>query len=193
MTRYRVFWNGGSGPRLDQKPATDSFFDWQWINATVQLKDHAGNLFPAGAGPMVKYTYYGAPGLWVKAPFGTLQNGQVSMEMMPSGGLVAFYIDDLNQTAQRKDASPMNSGAFPLVFQSGRVCDLGWNIVYYRQAGFPNVNTPFPASGKLEALPSNVLYVFHNEGDRIGPLTVVAGQSLCINANGTTTANCTCP
>jgi hypothetical protein len=141
----------------------------------------------------VNYTYYGAPTPWIKASFGALQNGQVSREMMPAGGLVAFYIDDVNKTAQRKDANPMTAGAFPLVFQTGQVCDMGWNITYYRQAGFPNVNQAFPASGKLEALPSSAFYVFHNEADRIGPLTVVAGQSLCINADGTTTANCSCP
>jgi hypothetical protein len=172
-TRYLPTYMGGVGPRMDPLPATQSLVTWKLIDVTVRLTDVYGNLI--NASPLVTFEYPGGG----RQVFGNLSGGQASLQMMPTAGYVAFFIDNFNNTSGRMDASPMNTSPYTLTFQAGRIVDDFGYLDHWRISG--GVNTSVVGSPyKVDVLPNTSFYVYPtaNESPRQGPIAIGAGQTL---------------
>jgi len=179
LTRYLPTYLGGVGPRRDPRPATESFVNWQLINVTVKLTDVDNDVI-SDATPLVTFEYPGGG----RRTFGNLFQGQLSKEMMPTSGYVAFFIDDYNKTKQRKDASPMNTSPFVHTFQCGKIVDDGYNVFYFRIYGGQN-NSDLATYDWLWVLPNTQFYFYHATQPRLGPIAIGAGQTLTLNSDYT--------
>jgi hypothetical protein len=178
-TRYVPTFEGVTGPRRDPRPATETFVNWQLINVTVKLVDVDGNLIP-DATPLVTYEFPGGG----RQTFGNLAGGQFSKEMMPTSSYVAFFIDDYNDTKQRMDASPMDTGPFVHTFQAAKLVDAGYNVDYWRIYGGTD-NLDLATAGWMWVLPNTQFYFYHDTQPRLGPIAVGAGQTLTLNSDYT--------
>lgn len=173
-TRYLPKYMGGVGPRMDPKPATQSFVNWKLIKVKVRLTDVNGGVI-GSASPVVKFEYPNG-GRWT---FGTLAGGEASLEMMPTGGYVAFFIDNYNETKARVNASPMLAGPYVVTFPCGRIVDTAGYLNHWRISGGNNMFGT-GAGYALDVLPSTSFYFYPtaNESPRQGPISIGEGKTL---------------
>ena len=85
----------------------------------------------------------------------------------------------------RKDAPFLGPGT-TVEFKTGELIDDGWNIDHYRESGGANV--PYDPT-PVYLFPTTALYIYQSANDsvRIGPKTIVEGDTLTVHADGTTT------
>ena len=157
-TRYVPTYLGGTGPRMDPLPATQSFVTWQLINVTVNLTDVNSALT---GNPLVTYEYPGGG----RHVFGTLSNGTASLEMMPTSGYVAFYIDNFNNTNARINASPMNTNNYVVNFEAGRIVDTAGYLNHWRISGGTNTSAGNAIGYHVDVLPNTAFYFYPTAGE----------------------------
>ena len=174
-TAVALTYEDATQTKWQNNPSVNSFYDFQLVTVTVELRDNTGALI-AGASPVVYYWPYGKP----SRVFGTMVNGVVKKDLLPghpSGYL--FRIADFNKSSQQIGPFTINAPT-TVVFQTGKVVDSGFGCLWYWQYGGPKGTF---VDG-IQLLPGNFYF---QSSVTTKNLTVKAGQTLDIQTGTYTT------
>ncbi|MEM3623400.1 MAG: hypothetical protein QXR76_06510 [Candidatus Bathyarchaeia archaeon] len=136
-----VTFEDATAPFKRQNPTTNSFYIFQMVRVTVELRDHAGALIPDSE-TVVYYWPYGKP----ERIFGTFSNGVVSKDLlMPSSMGFLYKIKDFHKSSQQ--IGPTKNTV--VVFQTACIKLYFSGTVEHWQYGQPRLTY----TGPIEVLP----------------------------------------
>jgi hypothetical protein len=147
-----VTYEDATAPHKWQDPTKNSFYIFQMVKVTVELRDHTGAIIPDSQ-TVVYYWPYGKP----KRVFGTLNNGVVSKDLlMPNSMGFLYLIEDFHKSSQQ--IGPTKNTV--VVFQTACIKVYFSGTVEHWQYGKPKLTY----TGPIEVLPGTYFLNVYGPG-----------------------------